>query len=117
MLVNAEKNYEHVKFISYSGRYPNLCSGVLILEIDGKEFRFGHDYRVYDSWKTDGNYESFWSSGGNCGFTNNYQDSYVNSGEWQIDASQLPEEIKKYASEIDQVFNENVDYGCCGGCL
>lgn len=117
MLVNSGQIEEHVKFISYSGRYPNLCNGILVLEIDGKEFRFGHDYSKFDSWKTDGNHESFWSSGGNCGFTNNYSDSYVNSGEWNIDASQIPEEIRKYADEIDKVFNENVDYGCCGGCL
>jgi len=38
-------------------------------------------------------------------------------GEWQINVSKLPEEIKQYAQEIDEVFNENVPYGCCGGCL
>lgn len=32
---------EHVKFISYSGKYPSLCCGELILEIDGKEYSFG----------------------------------------------------------------------------
>ena len=25
-----------VEFVSYSGRYPNLCSGTLVLRIDGK---------------------------------------------------------------------------------
>ena len=39
MLVN-KKNKSRVKFISYTGEYPNLCSGVLTLEIDGKEYKF-----------------------------------------------------------------------------
>lgn len=35
MLVNSEiRETAHVKFISYTGKFPNLCSGVLTLEID-----------------------------------------------------------------------------------
>lgn len=26
-----------IKFISYDGKYPNFCSGTLILEVDGKK--------------------------------------------------------------------------------
>ena len=36
--------YEHVKFISYDGKYPNLCSGRLVLEIDGERVAFSNDY-------------------------------------------------------------------------
>lgn len=32
----------HVKFVNYTGRYPNLCNGILTLEIDGKEEVFGY---------------------------------------------------------------------------
>lgn len=116
MLINKDgANGTHVKFISYTGRYPNLCRGILTLEIDGKEYRFGHDY--LRDYHNDGNYDSFWSSGGSCGFSNNYSNSWVDNGEWIIDVEELPEEIKEYAAEIDMVFNSSVDWGCCGGCL
>lgn len=124
MLVNKD-TYKvvdnHVKFISYTGKYPNLCRGVLTLEIDGIEFKFGHNSSKYDfksnTFKdedpNDPNYSSFWSSGG--GINPNYEGSY--SGEWNIDISELPEQFQKYAAEIDEVFNDNVPYGCCGGCI
>ena len=28
---------EHVKFVSYDGKWPNLCTGTLVLNIDGKD--------------------------------------------------------------------------------
>jgi len=110
-------NAKHIKFISYTGEYPNLCSGVLTLEINGVEYRFGHDYLKSDSWKNDGNHQAFWRSGGSCGFIGDFEDCYVNEGSWIIDVDELPDELKQYAHEIDEVFNDNVDYGCCGGCL
>lgn len=114
MVINGEKALtDVVRFVSYTGRYPNLCSGLLTLEIEGKEYTFGHDYNT----NTAGDYEKFWSSGGSCGFRNNYQDSYINGGDWCIDADELPEEFRKYVYEIDEVFNSNVSQGCCGGCL
>ena len=105
-----------VKFVSYTGKYPNLCSGVLTLCINGEEVRFGHDYMVFESWKTDGNYDAFWVTGGACGFYNNWDD-YIDHGEWQIFEDDLPEEYRKYSEDIINVFNENVPWGCCGGCL
>ena len=41
---NDNSEYGHVKFISYSGKYPNLCSGRLVLEIDGERIAFSNDY-------------------------------------------------------------------------
>lgn len=111
MLINYKYESETVKFVSYTGRYPNLCRGVLTLLIEGKEVRFGHDYSIPNSWKKDGNYDAFWSSGG--GLDGNY---CAYKGEWEIDAEKLPEEYKKYATEIDEIFNNEVPYGCCGGC-
>ena len=103
-----------VEFVSYTGTYPNLCSGVLTLRIDGEEVRFGHDY--FESWKTDGNYDEFWATGGTCGFYADGED-YVDHDEWQLVKSNLPEKYKLYGEELINVFNENVRWGCCGGCL
>lgn len=107
----------HVEFVSYTGEYPNLCRGVLTLKIDGEEVRFGHNYSITESWKTDGNYWEFWSSGGSAYFTGGYEEGFVEGGEWIIDKEDLPEQYRKYADEIGEVFNENVPWGCCGGCL
>ena len=116
MLINSNSTMcEHVKFVEYTGHYPNLCSGVLTLEIDGEIVKFGHDYTKYD-YKTnkfnDGSmYDSFWSSGGHL--DRNY---CAHQAEWQIDVEAIPEQYRKYATEIDEVFNNNVPHGCCGGC-
>ena len=49
MLINSENLYTgKVKFVSYTGKFPNLCSGVLTLNIDGKEVKFGHAIEEYD---------------------------------------------------------------------
>lgn len=101
-----DKDNEHIKFISYTGKYPNLCSGILTLEIDGEKSVFGYD--DYLSKEKICMYEPFWSSGGNC-------KSGI-KGAWRIDYNDLPEQFRKYADEIDRVFNRSVTWGCCGGC-
>ena len=102
----------NIKFISYTGRWPNLCHGELTLEVNGKRYKFG------DSYSNPDNYESFWSSGGSCGFDgSNYSNSYITHNDWIINAYYLPEELQQYTDEIAEVFNENVPQGCCGGCL
>lgn len=86
-----------VKFISYDGKYPNLCSGTLRLEIDGEIVVFKPENR-------------FWYSGGDVNDT-------IHQGEWVIYQSDLPDKYKTYVADIYQVFNENVEFGCCGGCV
>ena len=44
MLINKKENGKRVKFVSYTGEYPNLCDGVLTLEIDGVQYKFGHNF-------------------------------------------------------------------------
>lgn len=93
-----------VKFISYTGGYPNLCSGILTLEIEGNTVTFGPTYKKSQ-------YPNFWASGGNCDWDGN-----ITSGPWIIGPDLLPVEYQAYADEIEEVFNANVPWGCCGGC-
>ena len=32
---------EHVKFVSYDGKWLNLCTGTLVLNINGTDYSFG----------------------------------------------------------------------------
>lgn len=87
-----------VEFISYNGDYPNLCSGKLVLKINGEIVEFSGCDR-------------FWTSGGGCDF---FDDS-VTCQPWEL--TEVPAEFEEYKEEMIKVFNENVPYGCCGGCI
>lgn len=98
-----------IKFLSYDGSYPNLCSGTLCLEIDGNEIHCRHCL----------------SSGGSAGvdFSNDYEE-YCTTGDWTVDFESLEENLpdgmilsdedKKIITEL---VNEEVPHGCCGGCI
>lgn len=121
MVIGSKNTENRVRFISYTGEYPNLCTGVLTLEIDGKEYKFGHNYSNYKGGKfvdedpDNPNFEKLWSSGGRI--SGCMEDLYAVEGEWHIDADDLPEQFRDIADEIDEVFNNNVPWGCCGGCI
>ena len=131
MLVNNKKNKDtsRVKFISYTGEYPCLCHGVLTLEIDGKEYKFGHDFNhrhYHDDIKAwvqededpeNPNFDSFWSSGGRVTGGSPDWNFEVHTGEWRIDVDDLPEQFRDLAAEIDECINSHIRWGCCGGCV
>lgn len=87
-----------VKFVSYDGKYPDLCMGTLVLEIDGKIV----------------NPKGVLMSGGSVTFYNGCADVEVTNGEWELD---LPNEYLEFYDDIKKVVNENVPHGCCGGCV
>lgn len=89
-----------VKFVSYDGSYPNLCSGTLILSVDGTEWKFP---------------EYCLSSGGSVWFDDD-SNEHIEGGEWSIREwpDGFPEDAKDMAV---QIVNENVPFGCCGGCV
>ena len=89
-----------MKFISYSGSWPNLCRGELIVEKDGKQ------HSICGAL----------ISGGYCGFGDDGEEE-VEEGPWLIDSDQLPDELKGDVAELTELVNANVPYGCCGGCL
>ena len=87
-----------IEFVSYSGRWPNLCSGDIVVKIDSETVNLGNCLR----------------SGGGC-YISFDGDEHVTKGYWKID--ELPEAYEKYRKEIEKVANENVPHGCCGGCV
>lgn len=91
-----------IKFISYDGAWPNYCSGVLKIEVDGKEYAL-RKYTLV--------------SGGRVTFDANWSNAKVYKGPWKIDEDYLPDELKSCKSQIEAVVNENVPFGCCGGCI
>ena len=88
-----------IEFISYSGKYPTLCMGKLKFRVNGK---------LYTT--------SNLLSGGSVGFTED-GDAYIEKGPWELPKGCLPKELVPYEKEIIEMINENVEHGCCGGCL
>ena len=114
-LVNDTRDHPaHVKFVSYTGKWPSLCHGILTLEINGIRHTFGTK-GMFAAKLPNGrepDFETFWSTGGRCPMP---PDDII-LGEWKIDISKLPEQFRQYAEEIDAVINSNIEHGCCGGC-
>ena len=100
-----EEAMANIEFISYDGDYPNLCSGNLILSINGERFESKHC--------GDDEYCTL-VSGGNVWFDDEWDD-HVEYGPWTIDG--LPKKYMYLKNEIEDVINMNVPEGCCGGCL
>ena len=85
--------------IKYGGEYPNLCSGNLTVIIDGKEWDFGECLE----------------SGGSVSFDDEWNE-YVSEGEWSIGRypTDFPDELKR---DVLEAVNNNIEHGCCGGCV
>lgn len=86
-----------IKFVSYDGVYPNLCSGTLKLDVDGQQI----------------NLESCLCSGGNV----SWMEEDITHGPWTVMKHKLPNNLRKYKKTIERIVNENVPWGCCGGCI
>jgi len=87
-----------VEFVSYSGAYPNLCAGTLVLCIDGVTTTLPNHSLV---------------SGGTVWFDDDWCE-HVECGPWSVD---VPPELEHLKLEIERIVNMNVSEGCCGGCI
>jgi hypothetical protein len=114
------KEKMNIKFVNYDGCFPNLCSGILTLNIDGKDYTFGRSYMNHYI-----DFPRFWCSGGSVSFDSDWNES-VTSGERELSLySSDKDRIEKAKSmfgencfeEFLKVMNENVKHGCCGGCV
>ena len=82
---------------SYDGSYPCLCGGVLAVKI--KEIQ----------------YDMSINSGGSCHLNEDTGEEVVTAGLWSVNfPDNFPE---KYKDLVYEWVNDNVDYGCCGGCI
>lgn len=111
----------NIEFVSYSGEYPNLCSGKLVVKLDGKEVSFSPFTKKSPLIGPDevAQYHKFWSPGGNVTFDEDWSEC-VTHGEWGLEDSYMdeyPDEIRDAIPELLRIFNENVPPGCCGGCV
>lgn len=117
----------NIEFIEYDGEYPCLCMGTLKVKIDGKEIIFSNSDKY---WKYDKNkekpifkencYPKFWCSGGTIKSNGSGWKIWAEKGEWELSAyrnGDYPKEILDILDDLIKVFNENVLYGCCGGCI
>lgn len=86
----------NIEFVSYDGEYPTLCSGTLVIKVNGKEMALNH----------------VMVSGG-CYF---YNDDDVDQAPWCVSLEKYPE-LMPYEEEIAECVNANIPYGCCGGCI
>jgi hypothetical protein len=91
---------DQLQFIAYELPHAfALCRGILRFKLGETEFEFGGK-------------KIFWHSGGSCGW--NIED--VDVGPWCFDWDNAPSWLKAIAPEFEAMFNENVPWGCCGGC-
>lgn len=82
------------EFVSYTGEWPNLCSGTMTFKVDGKEYKIE---RLESTGGLDKDYEPY-------------------IGKWKIKKDKLPEELKPFLKDIEKLANDNIELGCCGGC-
>jgi hypothetical protein len=105
-----------VKFVSYDGTYPNLCSGTLVMSVDNKEYKFGVEENLLPI---------FWTSTGGIAHSDDYSDMWAIGGDWALDMDEddlkdYPEEIRdiEIFKKMIELMNENIkEIPCCGGCI
>ncbi|MCM1166619.1 MAG: hypothetical protein NC299_14720 [Lachnospiraceae bacterium] len=100
-----------IEFVSFTGKYPRLCLGTLMLRIDGRETTFG----CLKCLKDAADYENFWESGGR--FVHLDGEDCVTHGNWRVVEERLPDFLKPHAAELAGIMNQNVPRGHCGGCV
>ena len=90
------KAEQKMKFISYDGEYPNLCSGTLKFEYKGEVL------------------EASLRSTGSAYIDENGEE-IIEEGSWVISSCSLTS--KKEIEMLEDLANTHVPMGCCGGCI
>ena len=95
--------------ISYTGRYPNLCSGKLVVVIEGSK---------KSEWDKEWIFPDYClSSGGGVSFDEHWSE-HVSSGAWSVKEDSWPKSFPKSLKAIVlEAINNKIPQGCCGGCV
>lgn len=72
----------------------NLCSIKVFVTINDVEYKVSLTSGGYVSWDEEGD--------------------YIEYGPWSV---YVPKEIMEYKEAIEKWVNENIEWGCCGGCI
>lgn len=129
-----------VEFVFYSGEYPCLCHGVLVLKIDDVQYAFFMSKEIplslgvnksnyvkclaYLNEPNTVNVYRYDLISGGCAGVDDDLEEYCEEGEWKIDFSRaiLDDDSmfqcdSDLLNQIRDCVNENVEHGCCGGCI
>ena len=87
-----------VEFVSYTGKPPTFCHGDLTLLINGEK-RVFHDALL---------------SCGTVYLNGDWSRWIVRKAPWKV---RLPYDLSEYGEIIEECVNENIPWGCCGGCV
>lgn len=101
---------KRVEFVDYTGAYPCLCFSEVTLKIDGKIVEF---CKYKDDVEETGKPYLRLSSGGEA-WVDTEGESFVRQAPWEIDLDSRYAELE---DEILEVINNNIPWGCCGGCI
>lgn len=88
-----------VEFIKYDGKYPCLCFGTLSIKVNGQTY---HLKNVLVS--------------GGCIHKDKDWNMWATQGPWSLNLDDYPE-LLPHEGEIIECVNNNIEYGCCGGCI
>lgn len=84
--------------MKYTVSYTELFGKTFIVDADSEEVEFP---------------KYCMRSGGSVWFDDEWHE-YVATGEWSV---KVPEQYADIKNEIERCVNENVEWGCCGGCV
>ena len=92
----------NVKIVSYSGCYPNYCSGILVVDVDGKTYEF-EQFAV--------------RSEGSVWFDNSWTE-HIDYGPLKVADDKFPDGFpEECKSKLNELLSTELEHGCCGGCI
>ncbi len=89
-----------IEFVSWTQQSYAWCGSDVTIKVNGKEITLKRPL----------------ISGGNVWFDDDWGE-HVEDGPWSIREDALPNNLKAHIKKIEEVVNENIPEGCCGGCV